>query len=365
MLKVDVRKRLGSLDLDCAFDAGPGVTVLFGRSGGGKTSLLNMIAGLLRPASGTIAFDGETLDDSGRTFTPPHRRRFGYVFQDSLLFPHLSVRANLDFGRRFHGLSRDPAEFGSIIEMLGIAALLERMPARLSGGEKQRVAIGRALLSNPRLLLLDEPLASLDQERKDEIMPYLERLRTQTRAPILYVTHSMAEAMRLADKIVLLREGRVLAAGAPQDVLHLAGGLDASQAAGAAAMFDAVLAHVDSDGLAALDCALGRVWAPAESLAPEAAPGARVRLQIFARDVLIANQKPEGLSALNVFEARVANMIARGGAAMELELVSAEARLWAHVTQRSVEALRLAPGTSVFAIVKSVAIESHPRNPVP
>lgn len=359
MLDVRIRKRLGALDLDCAFEAGPGVTVLFGRSGSGKTSLLNMIAGLLRPDSGTIAIDGQVLDDApGGTFTPPHRRRFGYVFQDALLFPHLSVRANLDFGRRFSGAARDAAAFENIVEMLGIGALLERMPARLSGGEKQRVAIGRALLSNPRLLLLDEPLASLDQERKNEIMPYLERLRAQARSPIIYVTHSMAEATRLADCVVLLREGRVLAAGAPQDVLHSASGLDSSEAAGAAAAFDAVLAHVDSDGLAALDCALGRLWAPAEGLGPDPLPGARVRLQIFARDVLVANQKPVGLSALNVFEARVTTMSARGAAIVDVELACANARLWAHVTRRSAEALRLAPGSPVFAIIKSVALAS-------
>lgn len=354
MLKVNVRKQLGALDLDCAFEAGPGVTILFGRSGSGKTSLLSMIAGLLRPDAGAISIDDEVLDDSRAAFTPPHRRRFGYVFQDALLFPHLTVRANLDFGRRFSKAPPDPAAFARVIEMLGIDALLERMPDRLSGGEKQRVAIGRALLSNPRLLLLDEPLAALDQQRKDEIMPYLERLRAQTRAPIIYVTHSMAEVTRLADRIVLLRDGRVVAAGAPQDVLHRADTLDPSEAAGAAAMFDAIVDHIDPDGLAALDCALGRIWAPADELTA----GARVRLQIFASDVLIATQKPLALSALNVLEAKVATIAAQSPAVAQVELACANGRLWSHVTHRSATALKLAPGLSVYVIVKSVALDT-------
>jgi molybdate transport system ATP-binding protein len=364
MLKVAVRKRLGALDLDCAFEAGPGVTILFGRSGSGKTSLLNMIAGLLRPDAGAISIDDEVLEDSKKRFTPPHRRRFGYVFQDALLFPHVNVRANLDFGRRFSRAPADPVAFARVTEMLGIGALLERMPERLSGGEKQRVAIGRALLSNPRLLLLDEPLASLDQQRKDEIMPYLERLRAQTQAPIVYVTHSMAEVTRLADKFVLLRDGRVVAAGAPQDVLHRdvlhrdvlhrADALDSSEAAGAAAMFDAIVDHIEPDGLAALDCALGRVWAPADELTA----GARVRLAIFASDVLIASQKPVALSALNVFEAKVATIAAQSPAIAQVELACANGRLWSHVTHRSATALKLAPGLSVYVIVKSVALDT-------
>ena len=354
MLKLNIRKRLGALDLDCAFEAGPGVTILFGRSGSGKTSLLNMIAGLLRPDSGVISIDDEVLDDSRRAFSPPHHRRFGYVFQDALLFPHLNVRANLDFGRRFSKAPPDPAAFARIVEMLGIGALLARMPDRLSGGEKQRVAIGRALLSNPRLLLLDEPLASLDQQRKDEIMPYLERMRAQTQAPIVYVTHSMAEVTRLADKIVLLRDGRVVAAGAPQDVLHRADALDSSEAAGAAAMFDAIVDHIDRDGLAALDCALGRIFAPAAELEPRA----RVRLRIFASDVLIASQKPVALSALNVFEAKVTTIAAQSPAIAQVELACAHGRLWSHVTHRSATALKLAPGLSVYVIVKSVALDT-------
>jgi molybdate transport system ATP-binding protein len=353
MLKVDVRKRLGALDLDCAFEAGPGVTILFGRSGSGKTSLLNMIAGLLRPDEGQIAFDDETMSDS-RTgaFTPPHRRRFGTVFQDALLFPHMNVRANLDFARKVSAAPADACNFERIVDMLGIGALLERRPAKLSGGEKQRVAIGRALLSKPRLLLLDEPLASLDQERKDEIMPYLERLRAQAQAPMIYVTHSMAEVTRLADRIVLVRNGKIAAAGAPQDVLHRADLLDAAEASATAAPFDAVVASVEADGLAALDCALGRILAPAQGLAP----GARLRIQIFARDVLIATEKPQGLSALNVIEARVMCVRPRSAAIADVELACGESRLWAHVTRRSAEALKLAPGALVFAIVKSVAL---------
>src|SRR6185369_17584823 len=191
--------RLGDFVLDAAFDSPGGLTALFGRSGSGKTSLVNAIAGLIRPDRGRIVLDGVTVVDTERgVFVPMHQRRFGYVFQDGRLFPHLTVRQNLLYGQWFAGKAEGRGELDRIAVLLDIAALLDRRPGRLSGGEKQRVAIGRALLSNPRLLLMDEPLASLDEQKKAEILPYIERLRDEMRLPIVYVSHSMAEVVRLA-----------------------------------------------------------------------------------------------------------------------------------------------------------------------
>lgn len=214
MLRVDVAKRLGDFSIEASFTSEGRVTGLFGVSGAGKTSLINMIAGLLRPDRGIIAVDGETLDDTmARTHVPVHRRRIGYVFQDARLFPHLDVRQNLDYGRRMNGLAEDGAQHRRVTELLDIGNLLDRRPGRLSGGERQRVALGRALLSRPRLLLLDEPLGSLDDERKEEILPYLVRLRDEASIPMVYVSHDAAELRQLATQIVMLRHGRVTTFG--------------------------------------------------------------------------------------------------------------------------------------------------------
>lgn len=214
MLRVDVTKQLGEFRLTASFVSEGRVTGLFGASGAGKTSLINMIAGLLRPDRGIIAIDDETLDDTAaRIHVPPHRRRIGYVFQEARLFPHLDVRHNLDYGRRMNRLPDDPAARTRITEMLDIGHLLDRRPGKLSGGERQRVALGRALLSKPRLLLLDEPLGSLDEGRRAEILPYLIRLRDEANVPMVYVSHDAAEMRQLATQIVLLRGGQVTALG--------------------------------------------------------------------------------------------------------------------------------------------------------
>jgi molybdate transport system ATP-binding protein len=214
VLAVDVEKQLGALKLNVHFDAARGATALFGPSGAGKTSVVNMIAGLLKPDRGSIALDDTVLFDAAAGIdVPPHRRRIGYVFQEGRLFPHLSVRQNLDYGRRMSGRPRDAKEFERIVALLDIGHLLDRRPRLLSGGERQRVAVGRALLTQPRLLLLDEPLASLDAGHKREILPYLVRLRDDAGIPIVYVSHLSAEVRRIATTVVRLDAGQVVATG--------------------------------------------------------------------------------------------------------------------------------------------------------
>ncbi len=214
MLRVDVEKRLGEFTLSATFEAERGVTALYGNSGSGKTSLVNMIAGLVTPDLGYIVVDGATMFDSKmHVNVPPHKRGIGYVFQEGRLFPHMNVRSNLDYGRRMSGKTADEAAFNHVVELLGIGHLLNRRPGALSGGERQRIAIGRALLMQPRLLLLDEPLASLDGARKAEIFPYLERLRDEASIPMIYVSHSAAEIRRIATTVVHLDNGKVASVG--------------------------------------------------------------------------------------------------------------------------------------------------------
>jgi molybdate transport system ATP-binding protein len=214
MLRVDIAKKLGEFTLEASFTSEGRVTGLFGASGAGKTSLINIIAGLLKPGCGVVTLDGETLDDTAAgVHVPPYRRRIGYVFQDARLFPHLNVRQNLDYGRRMNRLAEDSAQHKRVVDLLDIGALLDRRPGKLSGGERQRVAFGRALLSKPRLLLLDEPLGALDEGRKLEILPYLVRLRDEAGIPMVYVSHDAAELRQLATQIVMLKGGRITAFG--------------------------------------------------------------------------------------------------------------------------------------------------------
>ena len=251
------------------------MTALFGRSGSGKTTLVDIVAGLIRPDRGRVAVDGQMLVDTERgVFVPKHRRRIGYVFQDSRLFPHLSVRQNLLYGRWFSRADGGAAgDFASVVELLGIGHLLERRPDSLSGGEKQRVAIGRALLAHPRLLLMDEPLASLDEARRAEILPYIERLRDEAGVPILYVSHSVAEVARLATTVVILTEGKVTAVGPVLDILPLADAGDGGS------VLDAVVArHDEAFQLTVLTSAAGELQVPrlgaprARRCAPISAP---------------------------------------------------------------------------------------------
>jgi molybdate transport system ATP-binding protein len=355
VLEVDIEHRLGAFDLDIRFRSGRGLTALFGRSGSGKTSVVNAIAGLIRPLRGRIVADEAVLLDTERGIcAPTHRRGVGYVFQEGRLFPHLTVRHNLLFGRWFASGRARSAGLEDVVELLGIGALLDRRPGRLSGGEKQRVAIGRALLAGPRLLLMDEPLASLDARRKDEILPYLERLRDQANVPIIYVSHSVAEVTRLATTIVLISDGRVHAVGPVQEVMGradlypLAGRFEAG-----AVLLVRVAKHDRRWGLTELAGSFGELVVPRLDVPV----GTALRIRVRARDVILALTRPSGISALNVVEGQVERLIPIEEGALEVQLRASDQRLLARVTRRSGEALGLAPGRQVFAVIKSVAID--------
>lgn len=354
-LSVDVRQRLGAFTLDAAFEASGRLTVLFGHSGSGKTTLVNLIAGLQRPAEGRISIDGRVLVDTpSRTFVPAHRRRIGYVFQDSRLFPHLTVRQNLAYGRFFAPRADRWSDVPRIVEMLGIGHLLDRRPVRLSGGEKSRVAIGRALAASPRLMLMDEPLASLDDARKAEILPYIERLRDEAEIPVVYVSHAIAEVARLATDVVVLAGGRVAASGPAARVLARLDVATPEERDETAALIEATLeSHDETFSLSTLRSA-GGVWRVPRI---DAAPGSRMRARVRARDVMIALDRPGRISALNVLPATVHAVTEAGAADALLDLEAGGDRLVARVTRQTVAALSLAPGVPVWAIIKAVSFD--------
>ncbi|MFO1160898.1 MAG: molybdenum ABC transporter ATP-binding protein [Reyranellaceae bacterium] len=351
-LEVDVDHARGSFHLSARFSAAPGLTALFGRSGSGKTTLVDIVGGLVRPDRGRVVIDGQVLVDTEKgVFVPRHRRHIGYVFQDSRLFPHFSVRRNLLYGRWF---GRDESggaatDLASVVDLLGIGPLLERRPASLSGGEKQRVAIGRALLSYPRLLLMDEPLASLDEARRAEILPYIERLRDQAGVPILYVSHSVAEVARLATTVVILTEGKVTAVGPVADVLSLA-----DPGEGGSVLEAIVERHDEAYQLSVLATTAGELQVPRL----QAAAGASVRAYIRARDVMLSLQAPVDVSALNVLSGWIVAIApTANGAQADVKLDCNGAALVARITAKSVQRLALAPGRQVFAVIKSVSFE--------
>lgn len=349
-LGVDVEHARGSFQLQARFTAAPGLTALFGRSGSGKTSIVDIVGGLIRPARGKVVVDGQVLVDTERgVFVPAHRRRIGYVFQDSRLFPHLNVRRNLLYGRWFaRGNGGAAGDLDTVVDLLGISHLLERQPDSLSGGEKQRVAIGRALLARPLLVLMDEPLASLDEARRAEILPYIERLRDEAGVPILYVSHSVAEVARLATTVVIMAEGKVTAVGPVLDTLPLADPSD-----GGSVLDATVSRHDETFELSVLTTAAGELQVPRLS----APTGAHVRAYIRARDVMLSLRPPEDISALNVLGGRVASVTAISGAQADVRLDCNGALLMARLTIKSVERLALAPGRPVFAVIKSVSFE--------
>lgn len=352
-LTVAIRHDFPDFQLDVDFQVPPGLTVLFGPSGSGKTSIVNALAGLLRPTQGRIVLDERVLLDTAQNIClPAHQRGLGYVFQEGRLFPHMSVRQNLLYGQRARPAPGDQDGLEAVVAMLGIGDLLKRRPGALSGGEKQRVAIGRALLSQPSLILADEPLAALDQARKDEILPYFERLRDQARVPILYVSHSLNEVARLATSIICVEQGRITHAGPAAEVL--ADPQTALTMPGAGALLQARVTAHHEDGLSELDTGAGALFLPRI----QAAPGSAVRVRIQAQDVMLSKGRPEGLSAINVLHGHIRDITLDQGPHAMLSIQVGEQVLLARITRRSLSTLQLERGNPCYAIMKSVTL--HP-----
>jgi molybdate transport system ATP-binding protein len=354
MLELDVRRRQGDFNLDVRLSAGPGVTALYGRSGSGKTSVINMVAGLSRPDAGSITVDGRRLFDSAaRIDLPPEARRLGYVFQEHRLFPHLSVKGNLEFGRNLLPAAERTQSFDQVVELLGIEHLLDRRPAKLSGGEKQRVAIGRALLASPRILLMDEPLAALDPARKAEVLPFIGHLARRLSVPILYVSHSMDEVLRLADTLALMDEGRVVAAGSLETLMGDPGLRPLTGRYEAGAVIAATVASHDSGyGVSRLafdggTLIVGRTDLPV---------GSRVRVRIHAREIAIAIEPPERVSIRNVLPAIVVSVAAADPYMLDVVLACGATRLWVQITALAQAQLNLVPGMRVHALVKALTV---------
>jgi len=340
-----------------------GITALFGPSGSGKTTLLRCLAGLEPSARGYLRFAGQLWqDDAESVFVPPHRRAVGYVFQEARLFPHLSVSANLEYGRRRAGSPLGQARLNHIVELLGLGGLLGRYPAQLSGGEQQRTAIGRALLNEPQLLLMDEPLAALDARRKDDILPYLDELRRELDIPMVYVTHAIDEVNRLADHLVLVEQGRVQASG---ELMSLLSRLEypLAHAEGAVSLIEArVAGHDDAYHLSELDFPGG----PLTVARLRAGLGEPVRVAVHARDVSITLAPAEQTSILNILAATVSEISQEDPARVTVRLRLQDSGqgsgdgegvyLLARITRKSCERLGLAPGRGVYAQIKSVAL---------
>jgi molybdate transport system ATP-binding protein len=351
-LKLVLEQQYRTHALCIAFEAPvPGVIALFGPSGSGKTTVMNAIAGLLKPRFLEVTLGGQALHKLA-----PAKRRIGYVFQDGRLFPHLSVKRNLQYG-----LERAPKGKilpTDVIGLLGLEKLLERRPVTLSGGERQRVAIGRALLSQPRLLLMDEPLSALDQSRRDEILPYLARLRTAFALPIVYASHALDEVMQLADTLVLIDSGRVIAAG---PLAEIAARVDlplASRDDAAGVLHGRVYAHGPERHLTAIACGANIVWVPLVA-APE---GTALRLRVPAREVILALHEPRGISVTNIVGARINAMVAHQSGQMALVELDLDGggQLISRITLDAAERLGLRPGAKVLALIKAVSVELSP-----
>ena len=355
-IRAEFQGAIGKFALDAGFTApAKGVTALFGPSGCGKTTVLRCIAGLLH-VDGVCEIDGEVWQDRSGAFLPTYRRPLGYVFQEASLFQHLSVRRNLLFGAPRAGAARGAIAFDEVIELLGVGRLLDRSPRNLSGGERQRVAIGRALLSQPKLLLMDEPLSALDRATKNEILPFLERLRDRLNLPVVYITHDLAEVERLADQVALMEQGRVIGFG-PLEDLQSDPSLPLAVARDAAVSLDGVVqANDEVYGLVTLKVRGGSLTAPA----PAARVGERRRIRVVAGDVSLAREAPGPSSILNILPARVVSTKAVDSnevvVVVALGADGAGARLLARLTRKSSEALGLAAGSSVFAQVEAVAL---------
>ncbi|MEM1360373.1 MAG: molybdenum ABC transporter ATP-binding protein [Pseudomonadota bacterium] len=351
-LSVRLRQSYGDFRLQADFDAPPGVTVLFGRSGSGKSTIINAIAGVITPDEGRITIDDWCLFDTApRRVLPPHRRRLGVIFQEGRLFPHLSVAQNLRYGELFGRSKISRQDRSRVIEMLGIGPLLSRRPGALSGGEKQRVAIGRALLRDPRLILADEPLASLDEARKAEILPYFERLRDETDVPILYVSHSPTEVARLATTIIALEAGKIIRQGPAVEVLADPMVTPTGMRAAGAVLEARIKTH-HADGLTEIDAQGAALFLPRIAQTP----GTPLRVRIPARDVMLSTLPPEGLSALNVLPGRITHLRPGDGPDLLVSLSTQAGTVLSRITGRSAERMGLAVGRELHAIIKTIAI---------
>lgn len=353
-LDLNITKRLGAFTLDLHFTAQNGVTAVFGHSGAGKTTLINAVAGLSEPDSGHITLNDTRLFDAAcRINLPAHKRRMGYVFQDARLFPHMDVTQNLQFGLRHAPTGSTGPSLDEVAELLGLTYLLKRRPTDLSGGEKQRVALGRALLSRPRMLLMDEPLAALDGPRKDDILPYLERLKSGAAGlPILYVSHALDEIARLADQLVILSKGKVTASGSIFDVLADPTILPLVGVRQAGAVIQAIVMEHGDDGISTLKTNAGFIELPGVT----APVGTLVRLHVLAQDVILSRTRPIGLSSVNILPVIVKSIRTGDGPGAAISLDAAGDQLLARVTARAVQDLELTSGVSCFAVIKATSI---------
>jgi len=366
LLHMDVRLKRKNFNLDVTLQAGSGVTVLFGRSGAGKSTIVSMLAGLLTPDAGTIRIQNKTVFESAQGLNlSPQQRTVGYVFQDPRLFPHLTVAKNLSYGLNRLPLAKRSDTFAHVVDLLGLEALLGRRPHSLSGGEKQRTAIGRALLSNPSLLLMDEPLANLDGPRKEEILPYIEQLSSAFAIPVVYVSHAVEEVVRLADTLVLVDQGTVVASGRVEDIF---GRLDLSPLTGryeAGAVLNlSVDKHDHELGLTHLTVQGHTLYTPKVDISV----GQQVRLRLRARDVAVALSAPPNTSILNQLPVLIKDVDFTDGPHVELALTiqsqnepsPAKAQIVrARITKKSFQDLNLKIGTSAHALIKAVAIDRH------
>lgn len=351
-IDIGLQGHLGAFRLDVDFQAPmQGITALFGPSGCGKTSILRSIAGL-QHMPGKVVVGDDVWQDETR-FRPPHKRPIGYIFQEASLFQHLSVRKNLTYGERRSKDSHASIRFDDVVQLLGLSHLIDRQPDHLSGGERQRVSIGRALLSQPRLLLMDEPLSALDRMAKDEILPYFEALHTNLSLPIILVSHDIAEVERLADHLVSLKAGRVVSSG-PLNLALTDPSLPFASARGSAAVLPATVQRKDDDGIVVLDVLGTEIFVIGDAL--EA--GHAVRVRIAASDVSIARERPANSSILNMLSARIVGIEAVGSAEANVRLSLADKTGFdfiARLSMRSIARLGLQVGETVVAQIKSVS----------
>jgi molybdate transport system ATP-binding protein len=359
MIRIDVRTQRGDFKLEATIDVATSDTIaLFGRSGCGKTTLINSIAGLLRPDHAFISVNGVVLEDTQANIrTPVEQRRIGYVFQDSRLFPHMNVTANLRYGERRAPAQARFVEFDHVVKLLGLVSLLERRPHQLSGGERQRVALGRALLSQPRLMLLDEPLAALDAPRREEVLPYLERLRDELSIPMVYVSHRFDEVLRLATHVVVMDHGAVEVQGSLEFTSrHRALSAIVGDEAMGSVLNGAIVSSDPSTGLAAVQVGEGVLHATL----PNARPGAHVRVQLLARDIILATQPVDGLSVRNRIEGSIVRIGAEDQDTDLIEVdIGAAAIVLARLTRAASTALGLRIGMRVWVLIKAVSIRGH------